>query len=73
MGDAQKLREAGFGDLIAPPPPLTNDTAQALHCWAWCDGWHPERLPLYAALHTVDDLSIVIELQEHLRIETRKT
>lgn len=37
------------------PPPYSLEAAQALHCWQWCGGWSPERWPLYATLHHVDD------------------
>jgi len=26
-----------------------------VHCWAWCEGWAPERWPHYAAFHAVAD------------------
>lgn len=47
--------------------------AQALHCWAFCAGWAPERWPHYEAFHPVADWSVLLELLEHLRIEVNAT
>lgn len=54
---------------MAPAPDLLPDAEQALHCWAWCGGWAPERWPLYEAFHPVDDWSVMAELLEHTRAE----
>jgi hypothetical protein len=67
------LAEQGLGDLAAPAPRLLPDAAEALHCWQWCGGWAPERLPLYAALNAVPSWALLLELLEHLRAELAKT
>lgn len=67
------MREAGFGDFIAEAPEMTPTAAQAQHCWAWCVGWAPERWPIYAALHEVEDWSLLVELMAHIRRETHGT
>lgn len=41
--------------------------AQAQHCWQFCGGWMPERWPLYALLHDVEDWSLLVELMAHIR------
>jgi hypothetical protein len=38
-----------------------------LHAWRFCAGWAPERLPLYCALHPVDDPLLLLELLQRLR------
>lgn len=68
----RKLAEAGMADLAAPPPELTPHARLATHCWSWCDGWAPERWPVYAAFHDVDDWPRLIELMQALRAEVRK-
>lgn len=55
--------------MVAPPPHMQPAAAQALHCWAFCAGWAPERWPHYEAFHPVADWSVLLELLEHLRIE----
>lgn len=47
----------GLGaDALAEPVPELSAAAQlAAECWDWCDGWHPERWPLFDALHEVAD------------------
>lgn len=54
---------------MAPPPELLPDAAEALHCWHWCEGWNPDRLPLYAALYPVADWSVVLDLLQHIRAQ----
>lgn len=41
--------------------------SQAGHCWAFCEGWAPERWPVYAALHRVDDWAGLVELMQAIR------
>lgn len=50
-----------------PAPPLSVATAQALHCWNWCDGWQPERWPLYLALYPVTDFDTLTGLMQLIR------
>lgn len=39
----------------------------ALHCWAFCEGWAPERWPVYNALYPVPDWHHTIELMRAIR------
>jgi hypothetical protein len=57
---AAKLASMGFEVAPEPGPPDVLE-ARALHCWSFMGGWHPERLPVYVALHDVDDLAAVME------------
>jgi hypothetical protein len=52
---------------VAPPPELLPAAAEALHCWQWCAGWAPERLPLYAAFYPVADWAHLLDLLAHIR------
>jgi hypothetical protein len=52
---------------VAPPPDLLPAAVMALHCWAFCGGWAPERWPHYEAFHPVEDWSVMAELLEHIR------
>lgn len=63
----RKLAEAGFGDMLVAPDPLSPAAALAAHCWGWCDGWHPERWEVYAALHEVDDWHQLADLMRAIR------
>ncbi len=67
QADAPKLQEAGFGDLLGPPPALCEWSERALHAWAWCGGWQPQHLPLYAALHPVPDWHLLTELMRTIK------
>lgn len=60
----------GLGGIEAPPPELDGAAAQAAHAWAFCGGWNPQVLPLYAALYPVPDWHLLIELLQGLRNET---
>ena len=53
--------------MLAPPPDLDAAGMAAQHCWNWCDGWHPERWPIYDALYPVADWPQLIELMLHIR------
>jgi hypothetical protein len=48
-------------------PLLTADTHAVYHAWRWCGGWLPERMPLYLALHPVDDPLLLWELLQYVR------
>jgi hypothetical protein len=65
----RNLQAAGLGDLVAPPEPLRPACELALHCWGWCDGWAPERWPVYEALFPVPDWHHHIELLRVIRRE----
>jgi len=56
--------------MAAPAPVLCLPALLAMHCWRWCQGWHPERWPAYDAMHTVDDWALLSELLAHLRDNT---
>lgn len=58
--------------LLGPMPELSAQAALAAECWAWCDGWAPERWPLFAVFHQVPDWGALAELMQTLRNETRK-
>ena len=53
--------------VLAEPPPLGPDEAQASHCWNFCGGWAPERWPLYHALHPVADWPLLVDLMQAIR------
>jgi hypothetical protein len=63
----RRLRAAGYGGLLESPRPLSVAAAQAVHCWRFLDGWHPERLPLYLALYPVDDIDGLIDRVQAIR------
>lgn len=45
---------------------------QASHCWAWCEGWAPERWPVYGALHRVADWCALADLLQVIRDKHRE-
>jgi hypothetical protein len=53
--------------MIEAPAEPDELEARALHCWHFMGGWHPERLPIYAALHDVDDLGALVEMALAIR------
>lgn len=53
-------------------PDLSPDAEQAIACWNFCDGWAPERWPVFAALHAVADWPAVVQLQAVIRDEMRR-
>jgi len=59
-------------DLQEPLPDLGPMARQAAHCWTWCDGWHPERWPVYGALHDVADWAGLSDLMQTMRDEFAK-
>ena len=58
--------------LLGPMPELSAQATMAAECWAWCDGWAPERWPVFAAFHDVPDWGALADLMRALRDETRK-
>jgi len=38
-----------------------------MHAWAWCGGWQPQSLPLYAALHPVTDWHLLTDLMRVIK------
>ncbi len=67
--DRERLQAAGLHGLAAQmaPPSLSADVSTLWHAWRFCGGWVPERLPLYHALHPVDDPLLLVELMHLLR------
>lgn len=61
------MAAAGFGDLVAPCPELEPLAEAARHCWRFCDGWHPERWPVYQALYPVADWHQLIDLMAEIK------
>lgn len=59
--------DRGLGRMLAPPPELGAAALLAIDCWAFCGGWTPERWPLYAALHRIDDWDLLIHCMEVIR------
>ncbi len=57
-----------YGEL----PELSAMAEAALHCYAWSDGWHPERWPVYAALYPVEDWDAMSEMMRAIRDEQRE-
>ena len=66
------LQDSGLGDLFAPPEPLRPAGELALHCWGFCEGWAPERWPVFEALYPVPDWHHHIELLRVIRAEMSK-
>jgi hypothetical protein len=38
-----------------------------MHCWRFCDGWVPERWPVYGALHQVPDWHELIDAMREIK------
>lgn len=55
----------------AAPPVLSAQAELAVACWNFCDGWAPERWPVFGAFHHVDDWPALVELMQALRDESR--
>lgn len=41
---------------------LTGVELLTVHAWQWMGGWCPERLPIYLALHPMDDVETLMHL-----------
>jgi len=52
--------------MLGGPPELDALAARARHCWQFCQGWAPERWPIYDALHPVDDWHQVIDVMAEI-------
>jgi hypothetical protein len=57
----------GFGDMLGAAPELDPLSLRARHCWIFCEGWNPERWPVYDALYPVPDWHQVIDLMTEIR------
>ena len=70
----RKLSALGvqWQDVQEPLQELSPQAERAVHCWAWCGGWFPERWPVYAALHDVSDWNAMAELMQTIRDEHAK-
>lgn len=53
-------------------PDLSHQALTAAHCWKFCDGFNPERWPIYAALYPVADWHAVVELMAVIRDESNR-
>jgi hypothetical protein len=53
-------------------PDLSQAAELAVRCWGFCDGWAPERWPVFAAFHDVPDWAALVDLMQAIRDETRK-
>ena len=58
--------------MLGPPPELSIEAEQAVHCWNFCEGWAPERWPVYGALHAVADWHTLADLMQVIRNEQAK-
>ena len=56
--------------MVAEPPQLLPAARQAAHAWRFCGGFVPERWPVYAALHAVDDWDVMVHCMEVIRDNT---
>jgi len=52
---------------VGAAPLLDVPAQQARHCWDFCAGWMPERLPIYGALYPVADWHQLIDLMQVIR------
>lgn len=69
MREAERI---GMGGVYEPPPELLPVVAAAVHCWKFCDGWQPTVLPLYHALHGIDDWELLTTLLAAIRDAVNK-
>lgn len=65
----RKVQALGLsGDaLLGELPELSAQAELAARCWAFCDGWMPERWPVFAALHDVADWHALADLMQAIR------
>jgi hypothetical protein len=52
----------GLFEEEAPPPDMPPLAAQAVHAYTFCQGGRVELVPLYAAVHGLDDWEMVTAL-----------
>lgn len=58
----------GLGGVLNNTPPEDDpDAMAAIHCWNFCDGYHLEALPLYAAIYGLDDPEKMVTLLMQIR------
>ena len=51
----------GFGDALARPDPPTAAEDEVVSAWAFCGGWNPTSLLMYATLYPVADFDMLLE------------
>jgi hypothetical protein len=61
------LAVLGVDTRAAEPPALSAQGELAVACWNFCDGWAPERWPVFGALHDVADWHALAELMQAIR------
>lgn len=54
-------------DFLEPLPDLSPQAQLAAACWHFCDGWAPERWPVFAAFHDVPDWGALMDLMQAIR------
>jgi hypothetical protein len=71
----RKLQALGLSadDALDTVRPLSARAEQAARCWRFCDGWVPERWPVFDALEGVHDWPALAELMQAIRdaVESR--
>ena len=65
--DADGYSGLGLRGAMPTEPTLCEASERARHCYLWCNGWHPEAWPLYAALYDVPDWHLLTDLMQHIR------
>jgi hypothetical protein len=53
--------------MFGPLPELSPQAQLAAYCWRFCEGWAPERWPVFGALHDVHDWHALAELMAAIR------
>jgi hypothetical protein len=59
--------DSWIAGLAGDAPELCADAMRARHCWQFCEGWNPDRFPVYAALYPVADWHLLIDLMQTIR------
>lgn len=57
--------------LLEPLPEMSAQAMLARDCWLWCEGWAPERWPMFEAFHPVPDWGALAELMRAIRDQSR--
>jgi hypothetical protein len=65
------VADGAFAAAMGARPGLCEAALRAEHCWVWCDGWAPERWPLYDALHPVPDWHLMADLLQEIKRSVR--